>query len=229
MSRVKGLIIAIDGPSGAGKSTVSRLLADRMGYLYLDTGAMYRAVAYRAGAEGIVPEDEASLKALMERMEIELKRVAGEDRVLVNGTDISAEIRSEETGMLASRISAIPAVRDKLVEMQRKLGEQGGVVMEGRDIGTVVFPEADLKVYLDASPGERARRRVQQLMEKGEHVDRKKTEADIRKRDHDDSTRNIAPLRKAENAVVIDSDGLAAMQVVDRIQIHARDVQEVGS
>lgn len=229
MSRVKGLIIAIDGPSGAGKSTVSRLLADRMGYLYLDTGAMYRAVAYRAGAEGIVPEDEASLKALMERMEIELKRVAGEDRVLVNGTDISAEIRSEETGMLASRISAIPAVRDKLVEMQRKLGEQGGVVMEGRDIGTVVFPEADLKVYLDASPGERARRRVQQLMEKGEHVDRKKTEADIRKRDHDDSTRNIAPLRKAENAVVIDSDGLAAMQVVDRIQVHARDVQEVGS
>ena len=221
MSREKELIIAIDGPSGAGKSTVGRLLAERMGYLYLDTGAMYRAVAYQAGTEGIDPEDEAALKGMMDRMEIELKRVADEDRVLVNGTDISAEIRSEKTGMLASRVSAIPSVREELVEMQRRLGERGGVVMEGRDIGTVVFPDADLKIYLDASPEERAKRRVLQLKEKGVSVDRAKTEADIRKRDHDDSTRKIAPLRKAGNAVVIDSDGLDTLQVVDRIMVHA--------
>lgn len=208
------MVIAIDGPSGAGKSTVARLLAERLGYVYIDTGALYRAVGWKANQEGIDPANEQALADLCSRTEIGITNTASHQHILVDGRDVSGEIRTPEMGMMASAVSKSQAVRARLLNVQRRLGAQGGVTMDGRDIGTVVFPDADIKFYLDASAEERGRRRFQELRAKGMDVDLDRITAEIGERDRQDSTRALAPLRKAPDAVLIDSTGMSVDAVV---------------
>ncbi len=225
MSEKKEMVIAIDGPSGAGKSTVARLLAARLGYTYIDTGAMYRAVGWKARRDGVDPGDEAALARLCERIDVTIRHDSGGQRVLVNGTDVTSEIRTPEMGMMASAVSRSPAVRACLLTLQRRLGVQGGVVMDGRDIGTVVFPDADKKFYLDASVEERGRRRFRELAAKGMEVDLAGITEDIRTRDLQDSSRKHAPLRKAPDARYLDS---SEMKIEDVIAEMIRVVSERG-
>ena len=213
----KGLVVAIDGPSGAGKSTIARMLAQRLGYIYIDTGAMYRAIGWKAKRERIDPADEAALAGLCSRTEVSIKKDNSDPRFYVDGLDVSGEIRTPEMGMMASAVSRSPAVRSRLLELQRELGRQGGVVMDGRDIGTVVFPDAQVKFYLDASPEERGKRRYLELKEKGMAVNLARITSEIRERDHQDSMRAIAPLKKADDAVLIDATSLSIQQVLDRM------------
>jgi len=210
----KGLVIAIDGPSGAGKSTLARLLASRLGYLYIDTGAMYRAVGWRAKRDGIDPGDERSLAALCERLDVTILHENGMQRILVDGADVTDLIRTPEMGMTASAVSRSPAVRSRLLALQRALGAAESVVMDGRDIGTVVFPDADIKFFLDASAEERGRRRYQELREKGMDVDLDRITQEIRERDQQDSSRALAPLRKADDAMLIDSSAMTVDAVL---------------
>lgn len=208
------LIIAIDGPSGAGKSTITRRLADRLGYLYIDTGAMYRAVALAVERAGCDADDEACLAALCAGTSIAFARTDGCCRVLLNGEDVSEEIRTPEISLLTSRISAKKTVRAMLLKNQRQLGADGGVILEGRDIGTVVFPDADVKFYLSASAEERGRRRYLELKAKGVDVSLETTIAEVIQRDEQDSSREHAPLRQADDAVVIDSTAISIDEVV---------------
>ena len=210
-------IITIDGPSGGGKSTVSRMLAAELGYTYLDTGAMYRAVGLQAQRQGVDLADDEQVTVLLAELDLQLEPGDGDTRVLLAGEDVSAAIRSAEMGMVASVISALPLVRKKLTELQQRIGARGRVVTEGRDMGTVVFPHARHKYFLDATPEERARRRVEQLHEKGEEASYDNILAQIIKRDHDDSTRDIAPLKPASDAVHIDSSRINAQEVVRSI------------
>ena len=213
-------IVTIDGPSGVGKSTVSRGLADRLGFVYLDTGAMYRAVAYGCRQGGVDVEDEQAVGRFLQDLQIELLppgRVDDDVRVFLGGKEISGFIRSPEMGMLASKVSALPVVRQKLTLMQQEMGRAGNIVAEGRDTGTVVFPQAAWKFYLDADPEERARRRIHQLKLKGEQVDEQEILAQIIKRDGDDSERTIAPLKAADDAIRIDSSRLSAPEVIERM------------
>jgi cytidylate kinase len=213
-------IVTIDGPSGVGKSTVSRRVAAELGYTYLDTGAMYRAVAYGCRQAGVDTSDTSAVKALLDNLDITLlaPESGGDDiRVLLNGTDISSAIRTPEMGMLASTVSALPPVRARLTAMQQAMGTAGQLVAEGRDTGTVVFPRAAWKFFLDAKPEERARRRIEQLRAKGEQVDEQELLAQIIKRDRGDRERAIAPLAKAADAVVVDTSRLNIDQVVARI------------
>ena len=201
-------IITIDGPSGVGKSTVSRKIADSLGYTYLDTGAMYRAVGLYLERNTIDLADEQALAQVLETIRIELFPAGtgdGEVGVLLNGQDVSEDIRSPEIAMVASRVSAIPVVREKLTHLQRAIGRQGKIVAEGRDTGTVVFPQASHKFFLDARPEERAHRRVLQLQAKGEIVNEQQILAMTIERDKNDRERSIAPLRQAEDAVAIDT------------------------
>jgi len=214
----KRLIIAIDGPSGAGKSTVARLLAERLGYTYIDTGAMYRALGWKAKQEGIAPGDERAIAALCERINIEIHPDSGVQRVVVNGIDVTGDIRTPEMGMMASAVSQSPAVRARLLVLQRKLGSAGGVVMDGRDIGTVVFPDADVKFYLEASAGERGERRYRELLAKGMDVDLARITREISERDRQDSQRELAPLRQAADALLIDSSHLTIGEVIERMR-----------
>lgn len=207
-------IITIDGPSGGGKSTVSRMVAAALGYAYLDTGAMYRAVGLQAQRLGVDLADEEQVKAMLADLDLQLEPANGDTRVLLAGEDVSAAIRSAEMGMVASAISALPLVRQKLTQLQQQIGARGRVVAEGRDMGTVVFPQARHKFFLDASPAERARRRVEQLREQGEEASHDAILAQIIKRDHDDSTRAAAPLRPADDAVLVDSSRLNAREVM---------------
>ena len=209
------LIIAIDGPSGAGKSTVAKSLARRLGYTYIDTGAMYRAVALRAKEKGLTVKDEETLSGLASCLMVTLSTVNGETRILCDGQDITQAIRSPEISLLASDISKHPGVREALVRMQRAMGSRGGVVLEGRDIGTVVFPGADVKFYLDARAEERARRRHRELVAKGTEVDFEETLQDVLRRDENDMGRSLSPLRKAEDAEVLDSTSLSVEEVVE--------------
>lgn len=211
-------LITIDGPSGGGKSTVSRMLAAELGYTYLDTGAMYRAVGLQARRQGVDLASEEQVAAMLADLDLTLLPGDGDTKVLLAGEDVSAVIRSAEMGMVASAISALPLVRRKLTELQRQIGAKGGVVAEGRDMGTVVFPRARYKYFLDASAEERARRRVDQLLEKGEAAEYEEILAQIIKRDHDDSTRALAPLKQAADAIRIDSSRLNAREVVDFIR-----------
>jgi cytidylate kinase len=212
-----GLIIAIDGPSGAGKSTVARLLAQRLGYLYIDTGAMYRSIGWKAKQEHIDPADEKGLAGLCARTEVTIKKDTRDPRFYVDGLDVTGEIRTPDMGMMASAVSKSPAVRARLLTLQRALGNNGGVVMDGRDIGTIVFPDADWKFYLEATAGERGKRRYRELKEKGMDVDLARITEEIKDRDQQDSGRSIAPLRKADDALLIDSSDLGINEVIDRM------------
>ncbi len=210
-------IVTIDGPSGGGKSTVSRALAARLGFTYLDTGAMYRAVAYVCQQQGIDPLNPAQLEPLLETNRIELRPPApGEDdvQVLVNGCEVGRYLRTPEMGMLASTVSAQPLVRRKLTALQQQIGAAGRIVAEGRDTGTVVFPEAAWKFFLDASPEVRANRRAAQLRGKGEEVDEQLLLAQIIKRDRDDRERALAPLKAAPDALCIDSTGRPVDEII---------------
>lgn len=219
------IVVAVDGPAGAGKSTVSRRLAAALGYRYVDTGAMYRVVGVLAAEREIPASDVAALAALCDRTEIEF--VEENDRVVTraNGRDVSSAIRTAAAAQQASRVSAVPAVRERLVAKQRTMGAGGGVVMEGRDIGTVVFPHAQVKVFLTASASERARRRTEQLQAMGVEADMSLIETEIAERDLRDSSRKHAPLKQAQDAVLIETDPMTLEQVADAIvEIHNRKV-----
>ena len=211
------LIIAIDGPSGAGKSTVARRLASELGYLYMDTGAMYRAVALNVLELRIDPTDEKELRKILEDMRVKLIEEDSGLRLLLNGRDVTEEIRTPEMSLMASKISELQAVREKMVGIQRDMASQGGLVAEGRDIGTVVFPRAEVKIYLDASEPERARRRFRELLAQGKQVTLEETLTEMHERDRRDQERTLSPLRKAEDAMVIDSTSFGVDVVVDRI------------
>ncbi len=208
------LIIAIDGPSGAGKSTLSKALAAELGYTNIDTGAMYRAVALLATRRQIRLDDAQALRQLCRQMQLVFKRSGNEERVLLDGEDISAAIRAPEVSLLTSKVAACAAVREELVRMQQQLGKEGGVVLEGRDIGTVVFPQAEIKFFLSASAKERGRRRFEELQAKGMDVDLQQTIEEVRVRDAADSSREHAPLCRADDAIDIDSTALGIDQVL---------------
>jgi len=201
------LTIAIDGPSGSGKSTLGKRVAKILGYLYIDTGAMYRAVAWQARQSGVALDDEAGLARLAEAMEIQLQNAPAGVRVLVDGQDVTAEIRLPAVAQGASRVSALPSVRRVLVRRQQALGRSGGVVMDGRDIGTVVFPGAEVKIFLDASETERARRRHLEDLQRGLASDPAATLEEIRQRDARDRNRLDSPLVCAADAVYLDTSG----------------------
>jgi cytidylate kinase len=219
-------VVTIDGPSGAGKSTVSRKVAAGLGWTYLDTGAMYRAVGFQCRRAGIDLHDADALAELLNQLDLQLLPPLHEEddvRVLLAGEDISAAVRSPEMALIASEVSALPAVRAKLTVLQQAMGKKGKIVAEGRDTGTVVFPKAAWKFYLDAPPEERCRRRAEQLRVKGQQVDEQEILAQIIERDRNDRERSIAPLRMAEDAILIDSSSLnadeAAAQMLRRIRL----------
>lgn len=228
---MKNLIIAIDGPSGVGKSTLSKLLARELGYLNLDTGAMYRAVALAASRSGIDVSDHAALQKLCIDVLIEFSRKGNEEFVLLNGEDVSRAIRTPEISLLTSVVAACPEVRMAMVERQRELGNAGGVVLEGRDIGTVVFPKADVKFFLKASSEVRGQRRFLELQSQGAEVGLARTIADVKARDNADISRLNSPLKQADDAVLIDTTELDIPQVLENMltvihEIHKPDRTE---
>jgi cytidylate kinase len=221
---MRKLLITIDGPAGAGKSTVSRLLAERLGYRYVDTGALYRGVAVAADRQGVDPADDAALGRLLAGLELRFRPQAGGQRLLDGGRDITEAIRTPAISMLASAVSARPVVRAHLLEVQRALGRERAAVFEGRDMGTVVFPEADVKFFLSASEPARARRRFDELCAKGGSACLEEVERDMRQRDRQDSTRAIAPLAPAPDAVLIDSSAMTVAEVLERMHAHVLEV-----
>lgn len=207
--------IAIDGPAGAGKSTIAKKLAQKLQYIYVDTGAMYRAMAIYFLDHGILPEDEASIRKACENVRIRIEYEEGAQQVILNDENVTARLRREEVGTMASKTSVYPEVRKKLVELQKELARVQNVIMDGRDIGTCVLPDATLKVYLTASVEARAKRRFDELKEKGETPDIQVIEADIRERDERDMNREVSPLRQAEDAVLVDSSNMTIEEVVE--------------
>jgi CMP/dCMP kinase len=214
---VNRFIVAIDGPSGAGKSTLAKRVAKEFGLTYLDTGAMYRALALKVLRQRLDLADDLNLRELVGSTEIDLIARDGRVQVLLDGEEVSDLIRTPEVSQMASKASALRIVRQRMLELQRRLGRKGSVVAEGRDIGTVVFPEAEVKIYLDASTEERARRRFEELRKAGRMVSLEETLREMAERDKRDSERDLAPLRRAENAVVIDSSALDAQAVAERV------------
>jgi CMP/dCMP kinase len=227
LSSKKKLIVAIDGPSGAGKSTVGRRLARILGYTYIDTGAMYRAVALRAGKAGLEADGKALFR-LASSLKIEFRTEGEGTRVFCDGEEITEVIRTPEMSLLASDLSRRREVREAMVDLQREMGRDGGVVLEGRDIGTVVFPGAEVKFYLDAAAAERARRRFEELVGKGIRTELQEVLKDVVQRDENDSRRALAPLRKADDAILIDSTGVSAEQVVDAMARAVRAKEGAG-
>lgn len=213
---MKKIVVAIDGPAGAGKSTIAKLAAEKLGYAYIDTGAMYRSVAWKFLQTGR-EFDEAYISELANTMIIEFKPEAKINRVFVDGTEVTEAIRTPEVTAIVSRVAAIGAVREAMVEQQRRMGEIGGILMDGRDIGTVVFPHAQLKIFLTASVEERARRRYKEMVEKGQQVELAQLQEDIAARDKQDSERAISPLRQAEDALLLDTSDMSIAQVTDKI------------
>jgi cytidylate kinase len=214
----RGPVIAIDGPAGAGKSTAARLLAERLGYVLIDTGALYRAVALVAKERGIDWSDGPALGAIARSLQFRFGPVGtGRPPLFVDGVDRSDEIRREDVSQGASRVSAHPEVREALLGVQRRMGAEGGVVMEGRDIGTVVFPDADVKIFLTASVDARTARRHGELLARGVHLDVDSVRREIEERDERDTNRAVAPLRRADDAVLLDTSALDLPEVVDRL------------
>ncbi|MBR4759251.1 MAG: (d)CMP kinase [Lachnospiraceae bacterium] len=209
--------IAIDGPAGAGKSTIAKLVAKKQGYIYVDTGAMYRAMALYLHRQGIDPTDQAAISAACEKPDISIRYEDGTQVVLLDGENVNGLIRTEEVSRMASLSSANPDVRKRLVALQQKLAAEADVVMDGRDIGTVVLPDAQVKVYLTASVEERARRRYEEQKAKGLDVNIEEIKADIEQRDHQDMTRETSPLRQADDAVLVDSSDMTIEEVADKI------------
>ena len=213
---MKKIVVAIDGPAGAGKSTIAKLVAEKLGYAYIDTGAMYRSVAWKFLQTG-KDFDEDRISTLAKTMVIEFKPEASVNRVFVDGAEVTDAIRSAEVTANVSRVAAIGAVREAMVAQQRRMGESGGVLMDGRDIGTVVFPKAQLKIFLTASVEERALRRYKELRVKGQDVDLAQLKEDIASRDKQDSERAISPLRQAEDALLLDTSHMNIEQVTAKI------------
>jgi cytidylate kinase len=209
------LIVAIDGPSAAGKSTAGTRVAKRLGYLYIESGAFYRALAWKAREQGIDPSDNGGLQRLSGTAVIEVVRRPDGARILVDQRDVTDALRTPEMSRIAAQIASNPLVREPMLRLQRTLAKDGGVVMEGRDIGTVVFPDADVKFYLDADTRVRGERRYKELRAKGMDVDLQTTIDEIVARDRKDMTREVAPLRKADDAIAVDSTGLTLDEVVD--------------
>lgn len=210
--------IAIDGPAGAGKSTIAKRLAKELGLIYVDTGAMYRAMAYYFIQHGIDSSDEEAIGEACGKVEITIVYENGEQQVILNGENVNSCIRREEVGNMASATSVYPKVRTKLVELQQRLAKTADVVMDGRDIGTVVLPDAQVKIYLTASVQTRAKRRYEELLEKGQDCDLSRIEKDIEARDHQDMNREHSPLRQAEDAVLVDSSDMGIDEVVETIK-----------
>ncbi len=212
-----GYNVAIDGPAGAGKSTIAKLVAKKKGYIYVDTGAMYRGLAIHFLKKGVSADDREAVAEACRDAEVTIGYEDGIQQVYLNGENVTSMLRTEEVGNMASRTSAIPAVREKLLELQRSLARTQDVIMDGRDIGTNILPDADVKIYLTASVETRAKRRYDELREKGEACDLESIAHDIRERDERDMTREIAPLKQAEDAVLVDSSEMTIQEVVDTI------------
>lgn len=213
----KKFVITIDGPAGAGKSTVSKAIARKLSYIYLDTGALYRAFAYKVLHEGILPDDEKALAALCARIEIHLENINGSLNVFIDGENVTKRIRGEQVGLVASAVSSVSVVRERLLSIQHDAGEKRGVVAEGRDMGTVVFPSADYKFYLDADVEERVRRRYSELLMRGSNTDYKTIAGDLIVRDRQDRERKIAPLKASEDAIIVDSTNMSVAEVVEKM------------
>ncbi|SHJ25514.1 cytidylate kinase [Desulfatibacillum alkenivorans DSM 16219] len=211
---MKKILVTIDGPAGAGKTTVSRAVALELGYTFVDTGALYRGLAVVVNQKGVDPNDDAALAAVCKDLELSLIPEEDKTRVIANGEDITDKLRTPEISMTASAVSARPLVREWLLGIQRDFGEKGGAVFEGRDMGTVVFPNAEAKFFLHADPNIRARRRHRELLEKGMAVTEDDVAKDMEKRDKDDSSRAVAPLKPAEDAILVDSSQLNIEEAV---------------
>ncbi len=209
--------IAIDGPAGAGKSTIAKMVARELDMIYVDTGAMYRAVAVWTCDEGIVPEDECAVSEKLDKVDVTISYHDGQQRVLLNGDDVTDRLRDEETGRRASLVSKHSCVRKKLVDLQQKLAREARVIMDGRDIGTKVLPDAILKIFLTASPEVRADRRFAELKEKGIDCEYDKILADIKERDRSDETRKVSPLKPADDSVILDSSDMTQDEVAGQI------------
>ncbi|TMA95138.1 MAG: (d)CMP kinase [Deltaproteobacteria bacterium] len=222
------MIIAIDGPSGAGKSTLAKRLARELGFIYLDTGAMYRALALKVLRQGVDLADDARLARLVESIEIDLQENNGTLEVLLDGINVANEIRTPEVSQLASKVSALKIVRARMLDLQRGMGKRGSVVAEGRDIGTVVFPNAEVKIFLDASAEERARRRCAELRAAGRPADLSETLREMEERDKRDSERDLAPLRMADDALRIDSSNASADSVAAQVLAKIRNSARVN-
>ncbi len=215
---MKFINVAIDGPAGAGKSTISRKAAAELGYIYIDTGALYRTVGLNALRKGVdIQDDEAVVATLTDELKVELRFIDGEQRMFLNGEDVSADIRTPEASMAASRVSAVPKVRAYLFDLQKNLAKTNNCIMDGRDIGTVVLPDADVKIFLTASPEARAERRFKELQEKGMDTPYEEVLADMIKRDYDDSHRAIAPLKQADDAVLCDTSNIGLEESIQLI------------
>lgn len=210
--------IAIDGPAGAGKSTIAKKLATKMNYIYVDTGAMYRAMAVYFSQNNTNPEDEAAINKGVENVDINIEYLDGIQQVILNGENVTGLLRKEETGRMASKTSKYASVRTKLVELQRKLANSTDVIMDGRDIGTTVLPNAFVKIYLTASVDARAKRRFDELTQKGEQCDYDFIKKDIEQRDYEDMHREISPLKQAEDAVLVDTSDMNIEQVIEAIE-----------
>ncbi len=219
---IKSINIAIDGPAGAGKSTIAKLVAKELDYGYVDTGAMYRTIALAFIEAGTDLDEENAIAVTCEKMAIDVKYEAGVQHMYLNGTDVSADIRREEVGNMASKVATKKTVRDSLLMLQRDLANKNNVIMDGRDIGTHVLPNADIKIYLTASVDVRAKRRYDELVEKGQTPDLDKIKADIEQRDYQDMNREIAPLKQAEDAIYLDTSDMTIEEVVKFICDKAR-------
>lgn len=215
---MKVINVAIDGPAGAGKSTISRKAAAELGFIYIDTGALYRTVGLNALRLGVdIQKDEAVISTLTDDLKVELKFTDGEQRMFLNGEDVSSDIRTPEASMAASRVSAVPKVRQYLFDLQKNLAKSNNCIMDGRDIGTVVLPDADVKIFLTASPEARAERRYKELKEKGVEASYEEVLNDMIKRDYDDSHRAIAPLKQADDAILCDTSDIDLQQSIELI------------
>ncbi len=221
---MKQLRIAIDGPAGAGKSTVSKLVAEKLGYSFVDTGAMYRSVAYAITKNNISTDDENGIKSILPTLELSFKMDSGLNRIFLNNIEITKEIREEAVSMIASRVSALPFVRDALFALQRSFAEKGGVVMEGRDIGTVIMPDAEVKIFLTASPENRAKRRLKDLEARGETKLLQVLADEIRQRDEADANRAVAPLKPAFDAILLDNSDINLEETAEVIVALAKKI-----